>query len=200
MLRPSPTNFPADDASKLRPSMSDWLFGYGSLIWRPGFPPEAEVYGEVFGFRRRFYQGSPDHRGTDAQPGRVVTLLPGGDDEKVFGVALKIPPKQRATILDVLEEREQAGYERLTVSVCPRDGRSPIEAFTFVATEDNPSFLGAAPLPQMAAQIATARGQSGPNRDYLLRLQQTLQQHRVSDPHVDTLVDALADHDATVGS
>ncbi len=176
--------------------MSDWLFGYGSLIWRPGFSPDAQVFGDVFGFRRRFFQGSPDHRGTEDAPGRVVTLLPGHGDEKVFGVALKIPRAEREKILDALEEREQAGYERLTVDVCPRDGRAPIQAFTYIATEDNPSFLGDAPLPQMAAQIATAHGQSGPNRDYLLRLHQALERHRERDPHIDTLVGALAEHDS----
>ncbi len=176
--------------------MSDWLFGYGSLIWRPGFPPDAQVFGEVYGFDRRFYQGSPDHRGTAAFPGRVVTLLPAAATARVFGVALKIPLKDRATILAALEVREQAGYERLDVTLHPRDDTPPINAFTFVATAENANFLGEQPAAAMAERIGRAHGQSGPNRDYLLGLHASLREHSVVDPHVEELVAALAQFDA----
>ena len=56
--------------------MSDWIVGYGSLIWRPAFDAEEAVAARLQGWQRRFWQGSPDHRGVPDDPGRVVTVLP----------------------------------------------------------------------------------------------------------------------------
>ena len=52
-----------------------WVFGYGSVIWKPAFEFVESVPATLSGYTRRFWQGSPDHRGTPEEPGRVVTLV-----------------------------------------------------------------------------------------------------------------------------
>ena len=58
------------------------IFGYGSLVWRPDLPHTEAHDGYIVGWVRRFYQGSPDHRGTPERPGRVATLLRAADEKE----------------------------------------------------------------------------------------------------------------------
>ena len=67
-----------------------WLFGYGSLIWRPASPFVERRPASARGYARRFWQGSTDHRGVPEAPGRVVTLLPSAGD-RCEGVAYRVP-------------------------------------------------------------------------------------------------------------
>jgi cation transport regulator ChaC len=85
-----------------------WVFGYGSLIWRPDFPHRAARRAYIKGWRRRFWQGSHDHRGVKTEPGRTVTLVeaPG---ERCYGRAFLIEPK----VVEHLDCREKNGYARL---------------------------------------------------------------------------------------
>jgi cation transport protein ChaC len=159
-----------------------WVFGYGSLVFRPDFPYVDRRAGFVRGWSRRFYQGSPDHRGTPAAPGRVVTLLPDAD-AVCWGVAFQLPIEGREAILHALDHREKEGYARHELAVHLGDGAS-LAALTYVATEGNPCYLGPAPLAQIAAQIAGASGPSGGNLDYLRRLAAALREMDADDPHV----------------
>lgn len=159
-----------------------WLFGYGSLIWRPAIPFVERRPARAVGFERRFYQGSTDHRGVPEAPGRVVTLVPGlGCD----GVAYRVADADVDAVLAALDHREQGGYTRLDLQVELRGPASrEITALTYVAAPDNPYWLGPAPLAAIARQIARARGPSGPNIEYLLRLAAALRELEVDDPHV----------------
>ncbi|XP_038884712.1 gamma-glutamylcyclotransferase 2-3 isoform X2 [Benincasa hispida] len=88
-----------------------WVFGYGSLIWKTGFPFDEKLPGCIKGYRRVFYQGSTDHRGTPEFPGRTVTLE-AAEGEVCWGVAYKITKKEdKETALNHLEVREKQ-YDR----------------------------------------------------------------------------------------
>lgn len=173
-------------------SRSLWLFGYGSLIWRPGFDYEERVPGFVKGWARRFWQGSTDHRGTPEAPGRVVTLVeaPGAS---CWGVAYRLRPSTAATVLERLDHREQGGYERHQVVVTPKSpaAGSSIHALVYIAGRNNPDYLGPAPLSEMAAQIRASHGPSGANLEYVLELARALAALGIVDPHVQALVEEL---------
>ncbi|KAF2875001.1 ChaC-like protein-domain-containing protein [Massariosphaeria phaeospora] len=113
MPSPSPDTFgQADD--------SFWLFGYGSLLWKP--PPhfDQRVPGYIEGYVRRFWQASEDHRGTPSAPGRVLTLIDRAHwdtltdhhepPERVWGAAYHIPAAKVAEVREYLDIREINGY------------------------------------------------------------------------------------------
>lgn len=162
-----------------------WIFGYGSLIWNPGFDVLERRAGWVHGWMRRFYQGSPDHRGTPEHMGRVVTLLP-NEHSRVWGMAYRPAPHELTRIMARLDHREQGGYAHARVHVQNHDGSS-LEALTYIATPQNPYFLGEEPVEVMARRIAYAKGPSGFNRDYLFALEDALTQAEAHDEHVTTL-------------
>ena len=160
-----------------------WVFGYGSLIWRPDFVSVEAVPAELQGWKRRFWQGSTDHRGIPGAPGRVVTLVP-EPAEVCFGVAYRLPDAETSGIYRRLDYRERGGYERHQVSVSTRDGRELQGVWLYVATEQNPNFLGPAKIADIATQVAGAHGPSGSNREYVLRLHEALRDLDAEDPHV----------------
>lgn len=164
-----------------------WVFGYGSLVWRPDFPYDATRDGWLHGWVRRFWQGSPDHRGTPNAPGRVATLV-ASPGHRVFGRLYRVHPG----VLGALDFRERAGYTRHSVDVTTTHGTTLTDVLLYVAGEGNPSWLGPASLDQMARQVRTRRGPSGTNREYVVRLASALVTAGVSDPHVEALAAAVA--------
>lgn len=167
-----------------------WLFGYGSLIWRPDFAFAERRRAAVRGWRRRFWQASPDHRGVPDAPGRVVTLVEEAH-ARCYGVAFLVEAAHRETVMSTLDHREKNGYERVSLTLEFDDGQR-VQGVTYVAGPGNPSFVGPAPLDEMAAQIALAAGPSGPNLEYLLRLADSLDALEVHDEEVHGLRAALA--------
>ena len=166
-----------------------WIFGYGSLIWRPAFPYEDRRRAVVRGWRRRFWQASPDHRGVPEAPGRVVTLVEEAG-AVCWGVAFLLDDGDRRQVMSKLDLREKNGYEPVAVDLEFDDG-SVQHGLTYVAGPENPSFVGPAPVDEMIAQIATAIGPSGPNVEYLMRLAETLDGMDVYDEEVHGLRVAL---------
>ena len=158
-----------------------WLFGYGSLIFKADFDFLSRKPANIQGWSRRFWQGSHDHRGTPDSPGRVVTLVK--DPEAIcMGMAYLVSDQ----VLKHLDFREKNGYLRFNTEMTFSDG-SKDEALVYIATEDNEAFLGDADDLEMAAQIATASGPSGQNKDYLINLASALRQLGAVDHHVFSL-------------
>ena len=157
---------------------SDWVFGYGSLIYKVDFPVLERAVASIEGWQRRFWQGSHDHRGTPEAPGRVVTLVPAA--ASCIGVAYRVEHR----VFEHLDHREKNGYARHRVPIRLTDDGRVVHGTLYVATEDNPAFLGAAAPDAMAVHIAGAAGPSGSNRDYLLRLAEALRGIGGDDAHV----------------
>lgn len=164
----------------------NWVFGYGSLIWKQDFPFIEARPARIFGWVRRFWQGSHDHRGVLNNPGRVVTLV-GSPEAVCHGRAFLVD----AAVFEHLDHREKNGYERLDLIIRFDDGES--SGFTYVAPQDNKAFLGDAPIEEMVHQILRCSGASGSNTDYLLRLARALRELGVDDPHVFELERVLLD-------
>ncbi|GGW35330.1 gamma-glutamylcyclotransferase [Vreelandella hamiltonii] len=163
-----------------------WLFGYGSLIWKADFDYLERRPAAITGWARRFWQGSHDHRGTPDAPGRVATLTR-AEGAVCHGMAYRITPE----VLAPLDVREKNGYlrEKVTLTFLDETGnpdadQAPSEGLIYLASEDNPAFLGDAPLADIAQQIAQAHGPSGPNSAYLLNLAQALRELGTEDAHI----------------
>ncbi len=154
-----------------------WVFGYGSLIWRPDFPFRLRKRARIEGWSRRFWQGSHDHRGTTDAPGRVVTLIP-ECGARCDGIAYLIDH----VVFDHLDHREKNGYERNDVELEFDDRHE--QGVVYIAHRHNPAFLGDEPIEKIARQILISHGPSGTNREYLYELAAALRNLDADDPHV----------------
>jgi cation transport regulator ChaC len=166
-----------------------WIFGYGSLIWRPGIPYEERCPARLRGWVRRFWQGSHDHRGLPHAPGRVVTLV-AQDGGYCDGMAYRVAREVATQVFEGLDYREKNGYRRETATL-ELFGGGTVEGVVYVAPQDNHAFLGPAPVEIMARQIHGSRGPSGPNLEYVLELAKALRDMGASDAHVFELEDEL---------
>lgn len=186
-----PAQFPRVDVDP----QALWIFGYGSLVWRPDFAYSDSRVGFVRGYSRRFWQGDTFHRGSDKMPGRVVTLL---EDHEgcTWGVAYQVQGEQVSEALKYLNVREAVlgGYDTKEVTFYPQDTPDqPLKALAYVATPQNPGYLGPAPEEAIATQILACSGFSGHNLEYLLRLADFMQLcgPQAQDEHLTAIVDAV---------
>lgn len=111
-----------------------------------------------------------------------MTLVPRAN-ESTLGVAFAVEPVHQAQVLADLDVREQGGYVRRNLVATLADGRQ-VQALTYYADESNPHYLGPAEPELMLKQIQTAHGPSGANRDYVLKLAETLKFLGHEDDHV----------------
>jgi cation transport protein ChaC len=155
-----------------------WLFGYGSLIYLVDFPYLESRAATIHGWSRRFWQGSHDHRGTEVNPGRVVTLIE-EHDALCGGMAFHV----EASVFEQLDEREKNGYLRFATEMT-FDDDSHATGLIYIATPDNEAYLGEASEYEIAQHICRSEGPSGTNRDYLLDLARALRKLGQHDQHV----------------
>ncbi|XP_057678960.1 glutathione-specific gamma-glutamylcyclotransferase 1 [Corythoichthys intestinalis] len=164
-------------------SSSLWIFGYGSLVWKPDFKYKRSKVGFIRGYKRRFWHGDNFHRGSDELPARVVTLIP-DDDASTWGVAFEVSGAQVEAALEYLNVREavRGGYNSEMVMFHPEDNSPSVPALLYIATTDNPLYMGPATPAEIGARIAVCEGRTGHNLEYLLRLAAFM---RTSCPHVE---------------
>ncbi len=168
-----------------------WVFGYGSLVWRPAFEHRRREPAAIRGWTRRFWQGSTDHRGVPGKPGRVVTLVPDAD-AVCWGMVYEVAPADRRAVLANLDHREKGGYARHEVAAELKSGER-VDALVYLATPDNANYLGEASLEVIAEQVRESVGPSGPNVEYVVELARALSAMGASDPHVEALARLVED-------
>lgn len=161
-----------------------WVFGYGSLIWNPGFPVAERQIARLHGWHRRFCMWSIHHRGTVDAPGLVLALdqACAGEDAVCAGVAFRVPPGAEGATLAYLRERElvSSAYLEMTLPVHLADGRG-VAALVYVINRDHEQYCGDLSAEEQAQIIARATGGRGPNRDYLFATAQHLAELGIAD-------------------
>ncbi|XP_028293893.1 glutathione-specific gamma-glutamylcyclotransferase 1-like [Gouania willdenowi] len=175
---------------------SHWIFGYGSLVWRPNFDYRSRKLGFIQGYKRRFWQGDDFHRGDKDKPGRVVTLVE-DQEAHTWGFAFEVVDHQMEESLQYLNQREviQGGYMREMVEFFPEgNNQEPLMTIVYIATSDNPLYLGPASNQEIATQVATCSGNAGHNIEYLVRLAEFMRLHcpDVEDEHLFSIEAALS--------
>lgn len=142
-----------------------WVFGYGSLMWAPGFAAAERVPVRLRGWHRRFSLTSPRSWGTPQRPGLCAALHEGGE---CGGFALRVEPAQVAAALGQLERRE-AAYRFRRVPITAPDGRR-LTALTFLWDPHEPRFRPHLTIADAAAIICRAApGRMGRSAEYLAR-------------------------------
>jgi cation transport protein ChaC len=166
--------------------MAFWVFGYGSLLWNPGFEPAERVRAKLTGYHRSFCMLSIHHRGTDADPGLVLAL----DEAEATctGLALRVHDHEADGVLAYLRERElvSSAYLEKHVTLQADDGRM-IEALAYVINADHRQYCQF-DLEKQAQMIAAAVGGRGPNTEYLYNTAELLTKLQIADLDMDWLV------------
>ena len=159
-----------------------WVFGYGSLLWNPGFDVSRSVPARLAGYHRSFCMRSIHHRGTPEAPGLVLALDEVPDTE-CRGLALGVHPDQADDVLAYLREREliSSAYVERMLMIDLDDGTS-VEAVTYVIDPDHVQYCGGLPLEEQAQIIAQAVGGRGPNTEYLHNTAAHLDSLGITDP------------------
>ena len=143
-----------------------WVFGYGSLIWRPGFAHVETRRARLHGYRRSLCVYSFVHRGTRQRPGLVLGLDHGGS---CIGLAFRVPGELRDEVIAYLREREL-----VTTSISNARSRfastaaATVEAVAYIVDRKHEQYAGALDAAHAAAVVRGAVGQSGNNEDYVL--------------------------------
>lgn len=169
----------------------EWVFGYGSLMWNPGFDFIDRQPATLHGYHRAFCIYSHHYRGTPAQPGLVLGLTPGG---ACRGMAYRIAENTWADVVSYLDERELIGYAYRPARLAVRfDGDARADVHTYVADEHHPHYAGELPMADSAELIIRAEGASGSNRDYVVNVIRELETHGYPDPHLHELLALVRD-------
>ena len=155
--------------SESEPSKGDlWVFGYGSLMWRPGFDFIEQAPARLIGEHRALCVYSFDHRGTPERPGLVLGLDRGG---ACRGIAFRVRGEQRQATIEYLRGREQTTnvYREVMRSVwLDNEARGRVSALAFVVDRGHVQYAGRLSLAEQLRHVQQGHGQSGVNRDYVL--------------------------------
>lgn len=166
-----------------------WVFGYGSLMWRPGFAHVETIRARLHGYRRSLCIFSHVHRGTPDHPGLVLGLDVGGS---CLGIAFRVPGDLADEVMLYLREREMSNnvYHEKQLRLRLADGRD-VKAVTYVADRRHAQYAGSLSTEEAAAIIASAHGETGANCDYVTNTLTHLRQMRVRDHALEHIGDLI---------
>ncbi len=164
-----------------------WIFGYGSLMWNPGFPYDEKVIARLSGYARSFCMRSIHHRGTVTNPG-LVLALDASTTATCDGLAFRVSAEDAAKTLDYLREREliSSAYLEKTLPIKLANG-SIVNAVTYVVDTEHVQYCGGLALTEQAGIIAQATGGRGANTDYLFSTTLHLAELDINDPNLEWL-------------
>jgi cation transport protein ChaC len=166
-----------------------WVFGYGSLMWRPGFDFVERRGALVHGWRRSLCVYSHVYRGTPERPGLVLGLDRGG---ACRGVAFRVAATLRTLTIEYLRAREQvtAVYLERTV-LAHLSGGATVEVVTYVADRGHAQYAGRLERERLLELVTHGVGVSGSNIDYVLNTEAHLRESGVTDPTLEWLAAQL---------
>jgi glutathione-specific gamma-glutamylcyclotransferase len=173
------------DASNEHESGDLWVFGYGSLMWRPGFDVLERVPARLMGLHRALCVFSFVHRGTPEKPGLVLGLDRGG---MCRGIAYRVAAAKREGTIAYLRGREQVTrvyLETMRGIELEDEARRQVRALTYIVDRGHVQYAGRLSVEQSVHYVRQGRGRSGNNRDYVIETVRALEAlgYRESDLH-----------------
>jgi len=165
-----------------------WVFGYGSLMWRPGFSHLRAVPARLYGFHRQLCVYSHVHRGTPERPGLVLGLDRG---DSCHGLAFEVETTNREATLAYLRAREQVTkvYREVVTPIrLLTSDLETVDAVTYVVDRAHQQYAGPLSVEAQLAYVRQGKGQSGDCADYVMS---TLAHLRAMAIH-DHLLESLA--------
>ena len=170
-----------------------WVFGYGSLMWRPGFDFVEQVPARLIGEHRALCVYSFDHRGTPEKPGLVLGLDRGG---ACRGIAFRVAAARRHDTVAYLRGREQTTnvYREVMRSVwLENEARQRVSALAYVVDRGHVQYAGRLSLTEQLRYVQQGHGRSGNNRDYVLSTVKSIEAQGFRDPQLHQLAAMLHD-------
>ncbi len=168
-----------------------WVFGYGSLMWNPGFPHAERAHATIEGWHRSLCIYSWVHRGTPDQPGLVLGLDVGGSCE---GVAFRVASGDVDETITYLRAREQVTsvYREIWAEVTLLDGsHRRVKVLTYVADRTHDQYAGVLAMPDLERFVRQGVGQSGANPDYIKATVAHMRETGIVDEQLFALADRL---------
>lgn len=163
-----------------------WVFGYGSLMWNPGFAYQEAVPAQAAGYHRSLCIYSHHHRGTKQRPGLVMGLNPGGSCR---GLAFYVSGREAPRAYRYLQQREQIGqtYREKHIPLKLHDGRQ-VESLAFITDLNHAQFAGDRPAAALAEIVAAAKGSAGTNYAYVKNTVQSLRRLNIYEPQLEAVL------------
>jgi cation transport protein ChaC len=152
-----------------------WVFGYGSLMWRPGFDFIERVPGRLIGLHRALCVYSFVHRGTPERPGLVLGLDWGG---MCRGIAYRVAAAMRDKTIAYLRAREQVTtvyLETVRRIELEEPARRQVRALCFITDRSHVQYAGRLTIEQSVHHVRQGHGSSGANREYVVETVQALE-------------------------